>query len=1119
MPNFIFSKLKTDIQQKISIVLICFIPWVAQVQAQRNLRALDPHKKLTQYIIDHWTTDHGLPANNIRRILQTQDGYLWMVGFGGLVNFDGVRFGVFNRKNTELFKTNSVFNLSEGSDGTLWIGSEGSGLLSYKNGIFKRIGLEHIFITALYAETPRRLWVSGRNAGVYQFDPQKNIFQLIEYPALNKVSVYCVRKSTEGELWFGTDGKGLVRMKDNQFKTYTTQDGLPTNSIIELFFDRNKKLWVATTEGLAYQEGDKFKTIPQLSKNIVYKIIEDESGSLWIATSSGLCRRNILTGEFEFLPQKQEDAITNVQDLWLDPEGSLWIGTYRSGLFRLKDGKFTNFTYEDGLATASVGSVCEVDKDKYLVGMNNGKINLIENGQIKKFPLKTPLPEIRIFHILKDSKQQVWVCTFDGLVKINPDGSEVLYTKEKGLPDNTIRVAFEDKQGNIWLGTRWGGVVKIDSQGKMTRFNTTNGLSSNFIMSIKQDLDGNILIGTNDKGLNIIQSNGKIDIWDTAKGLLSNLVFSTYIDKQGVVWMTGNSGISRLEKSKLTNYSSKEGLLNESPFDFVEDKFGNVWLPTSEGIVKVSKKDLNLYAQGKVKAEQILWMQYDKHDGMKSEDCTGAAHSLITADGKVLVPTNGGLVAIDPLNMPMNHLKPRIRINSLRTDTTWMDIHKIIMIQPSNKRLVFDYSALSLLASAKVRFKYKLEGFDAEWQDAGNNRQATYTNLPAGEYTFRVIACNNDGVWNTVGSSLKFSRIPHFYETYWFPVLLGMVFWLVISGIFRWRIYAIQQRKKILEYQVELKTAEVKAQNTELSRQRDEINQQKRLLEKRNDNIINSLNYAKRIQQAMLPSQDEIQSVLPESFVLFQPKDIVSGDFYWITSLHSKPIYEESTSPNRSNLAFQGFTHPKIVIGAIDCTGHGVPGAFMSMIGNDLLNEIINLRGITSPDRILSELHLSIIKTLKQQDTANRDGMDMVLCVIDQTTKTLEFAGAKNPVYYIQDDELHELKGDKLPIGGYYKEYERFRMFTKHIVPLDKPSHFYLFSDGFQDQFGEMSRKKFSRQRIRELIKENYRKPMSEQKNLFHQTILDWSGNEEQVDDILVIGFKLDWANFYEPAL
>nr|MCU0445798.1 SpoIIE family protein phosphatase [Microscillaceae bacterium] len=570
--------------------------------------------------------------------------------------------------------------------------------------------------------------------------------------------------------------------------------------------------------------------------------------------------------------------------------------------------------------------------------------------------------------------------------------------------------------------------------------------------------------------------------------LANNVVFNTYTDAQGVTWVATGGGISRIENNKIFNYTLKEGLINDSPFDFVEDNFGHVWLPSGKGIIQVKKQELNDFAQRKIK--KINWIDYDKHDGMKNEDCTGAAHSLKASDGKVWIPTNGGVVVVDPQNMPRNHLKPLLRVNSLVADGEYINIHQLIRILPNKRRVVFDYSALSLLASAKVKFKYKLLGFDPEWQDAGSKREATYTNLSPGNYTFWVIACNNDGVWNEEGVKILFSKKPYFHETWGFYLLLAFILGVVIASIFRWRVYAIQQRKRELETLVEFKTREVSEQNRILAKQRDEISHQKRLVEKRNDNITNSINYAKRIQEAILPPLDEIRTFLPESFIYFEPKDIVSGDFYWISAPHH--------------------SQDKLVVAAVDCTGHGVPGAFMSMIGNDLLNEIVNLREVIEPDRILQELHSSINKTLKQQDTFNRDGMDLVLCVIDKIQKTVEFAGAKNALYVIQNQELSEIKGDKMPIGGYYKELEPSRTFTKHTIHIDQPTYFYLLSDGFQDQYGEHSRKKFSRQQIRKVLLEIHHKSLEEQREIIAHTIQTWKGNEDQIDDILVFGFKLE---------
>jgi serine phosphatase RsbU (regulator of sigma subunit) len=255
-----------------------------------------------------------------------------------------------------------------------------------------------------------------------------------------------------------------------------------------------------------------------------------------------------------------------------------------------------------------------------------------------------------------------------------------------------------------------------------------------------------------------------------------------------------------------------------------------------------------------------------------------------------------------------------------------------------------------------------------------------------------------------------------------------------------------------------------------------------------NDKMTASINYARRIQQAMLPDRTAIQAVLPDSFILFRPRDIVSGDFYWFLEKDGK-----------------------IFIAAVDCTGHGVPGAFMSMIGNDFLNEIVSLLDIEAPDLILNELHKHVRKALKQAETDNRDGMDVALCVIDPQRRVLEYAGAKNPLIYIRHDQpqiVHHIKGDKVPIGGMQKEDDR--CFTKHVIPIESTTSFYIFTDGLQDQFGGNQGMKYTINRIKKFFAEHCQLPMEQQRRELRSEMMDWMQNERQIDDILVIGFKID---------
>ena len=299
----------------------------------------------------------------------------------------------------------------------------------------------------------------------------------------------------------------------------------------------------------------------------------------------------------------------------------------------------------------------------------------------------------------------------------------------------------------------------------------------------------------------------------------------------------------------------------------------------------------------------------------------------------------------------------------------------------------------------------------------------------------------------------------------------------------------IASRKYVEEFQEKRDLLENKTKT--LTTIGNQLRKQKSDLQQVNKSIVNSIQYAQHIQSAILPSPDEIKKSLPNSFIFFKPRDIVSGDFYW----------------------FKEVDH-KVVVAAIDCTGHGVPGAFLAVLGDSVLSRIIHYHRILHADEILNEIHLSIQRTLRQNETRNYDGMDMALCVIDKQTKTLEFAGAHNPLILVQDGELQQIKGDKVAVGGAQWDWENGpRVFKKHEINFsdNKDLSIYMFSDGYQDQFGGKNLKKFQRKRFRQLLLDIHRLPMDEQKKQLNQTLVNWitQGNQEQIDDILVIGVKL----------
>ncbi len=337
-----------------------------------------------------------------------------------------------------------------------------------------------------------------------------------------------------------------------------------------------------------------------------------------------------------------------------------------------------------------------------------------------------------------------------------------------------------------------------------------------------------------------------------------------------------------------------------------------------------------------------------------------------------------------------------------------------------------------------------------------------------------------------------------------YSISIGLVL-VVAIAFFAYRGFKVQQKLNI----------ELESKNIEIETKSKQLESAYQQIEAQNINITKSINYAKGIQRALLPQQELLNTFIPESFVLFKPREVVSGDFYWFSEIDKRvDLYEtkreyllQQTNDSFEDFKFLPIENNKFAISAIDCTGHGVPGAFMSMIGYNLLDEIIS-NGISRADIILNELHKGVRKTLKQDITDNRDGMDMALCVINKIERTVNFAGAENPLLYIQNGEVSQIKGDRNPIGGL--QTEKTRVFTGHTVKVDRPTWFYILSDGFVDQFGGPKGRKFLISNLRNLLLDIHKKPMKEQKAILNRTFEEWLTDEQkQIDDVLLIGFKL----------
>ena len=782
--------------------------------------ALDPEKRVTQYSQTIWRKEQGLPQNSITAIVQTLDGYLWVGTGAGLVRFDGQQLTIFDKKNIKGLKQNSIEGLLASRDGSLWI--RAGGLTHYQNGQFKTYtaqdGLPTESIRAIYESRDGSLWIGTLEHGLVQLKDGKftNYDREDELP---DNSVTCIYDDHEGNLWIGTR-RGLTKFKDGKFTTYTTADGLPTNRVSSLYEDQAGKLWVGTLGtggGLCKFENGRCSSLTTkdgLPAENVYCLLADHAGSLWIGTTGGLTK--FQDGKFSTYSEKDGLPENRVAALYEDHEGNLWVGT-TGGLVRLSAGKFTNFGVEEGLSDNIVWSVVESKDGSLWIGTNKG-LNKYKDGKITTYTTKDGLSGDLIYSICESRDGTLLVGTSNGFLNQIKNGRVKAY---KVSDVSAVVTIFEDTAGNLWIATFGDGVRKF-RDGVFTAYTIKDGLGSNIIFSIRESSDGSLWFSTADGGLSHFKD-GKFATYTTKDGLSSNNITNIHLDQNGVFWLATGRGLNRFKDGKFTIYTTDQGLFDDTLWRILEDDHENLWINCNKGVFRVSKRELNDYADKKIAS--VTSISYGNADGMRSDEpnYSGDSSGLRTHDGRLWFPTTKGVVMIDPNNIRVNKLPPPVHIEQVLFDKKVIDISGEVRLPPGSGEIEFRYSAPSFVAPEKVRIKYKLEGFDKEWVDAGQRQVAYYTNIAPGNYTFRVIASNNDGIWNEEGAAIRIYLQPYFYQTYWFYALCILALILLGLGIYRLRVRRLKHQNQMLEATVVERTSELAWEKNNLARANVEL--------------------------------------------------------------------------------------------------------------------------------------------------------------------------------------------------------------------------------------------------------------------------------------------------------
>jgi ligand-binding sensor domain-containing protein/serine phosphatase RsbU (regulator of sigma subunit) len=1033
------------------------------------------------YSFRNFTPEDGLSQSFIYSIIQDSHGYLWIGTGNGLFRYNGFQFDIYTTNDS---LADNFITCSINDDENLWFGHSNGGLSLYDGSIFRKVKIRKQDIGRLthFAKSPSgRIWVSTYASSLLELSKDSGV---VKYEGFtDQIIINTFDFISESEVLIGSN-TGLLNCRLNasgEIEVLGNVKEIPETRITGLVRMNYKSGFYVATEN----DG-------------IYRLTRDNN--------KFIASRITVNENAEF---------TAVQDIFVDKLSSLWLCTYGSGLIKLENngsGEFSSVTYfnkASGFVTNDVKTFIQ-DREGSIWSGNYGKgLTQITQKTFSVFRFGNSSYGNSIFSFCFDQKFR-WIGTENGLVKMDGPTDEIIsfYSTGKGIPKDTVTSLYSADGAELWIGTGRNGLFRLDiKKGTFQRYNLGEGTLENSVTALAGK-NGQVWVGTK-KGLCTIITASNEKIWYSINkgGLPHNLINCVYIDKADRVWVSTRSNIlSYIEAGKINRVpiNSAAGVTTIGPV--TEDSESRIWagsngngifliqadsvfnITTREGLLSnycysmVCDEDNNLWVGHKtgltrIKTTGFSVKQVQNFEGA-TENWQFNTNALLKDQGGVIwFGSNKGIVKYDPeMENPLQP-PPVLGITSIRINDEDINYKNGIVLPPGHYKIRIEFLGVSLKDPSMVTYQYKLDGYE-QWSDITKNTSITYNNLTEGKYSFVVNSSSAEGIVTasplTVGIIIK---KPVWKEFWFFPVNGFILVILTLFYIKRRELRFLTENRKLEEKVIE-RTQEIQNQKNEIELQRD-------LIDEKNASITSSIKYASQIQNSVLPPLSLIDSLFPENFILNRPKDIVSGDFYWATQKDGR-----------------------IVFTVADCSGHGVPGAFMSLLGITLLNEIVNLEGLLQSDAIVTRLRERVIQTLQQNslNVSNSDGMDLALCVLDRGEKKIQYTGGMNDLVYIRDGELRLLRADRTSACVLYNNTGTF---TLNEIDYKNGDVFYLFTDGYRDQFGGENDKKFLTRNFHKALLEIHKLPMPEQKVILEKTLIDWMKDTEQTDDITVMGIRL----------
>jgi ligand-binding sensor domain-containing protein/signal transduction histidine kinase len=757
-----------------------------------NAQALDPNRAISDYVRDRWGTQQGFPGGTVYAITQTPDGYLWVGTERGLVRFDGLNFRVFDHTNSAALPAGPILDLMTDGDGNLWIRPQSRNMLLYRDGGFRDVMPDldraHSGVTSMCRGPNGEALFAVRATGEFIYEGGR-FEKLVTTAGRSNLLVISMAKTGEGKIWMGTRDTGLFLLSDGQLSAATI--GLPDRKINCLLAVGDQELWVGTDNGVVRKSGSATAitggTIP-LDHIRTLAMIRDRASNIWIGTSNGLLRLN--ASGVASLEEGDRRSAGAVNAIFEDREGNLWVGSTQ-GLERLRDTPFMTYAVSRAPSQGNGAVYVDAEGRTWFAPFSCG-LFWQQGGQAGRVK-DAGLDQDEIYS-LTGSKGELWIGRRrGGLTRLRYKGSSFTaetYTEAHGLAQDSVYAVHQSRDGSVWAGTVSGGLSRF-KDGRFTTYSAAHGLPSNTVTSILEGSDGTMWFGTANGLCSLRQ--GQLAVYTALDGLPPGNVNCLTEDSSGMIWIGTDNGFVILSAGEIQVPLEVPAVLHEPILGLAEDQNGQLWIATANHVLRVDRD--RILSGVTVEADV---RKFGLADGLRSVGGVKRHRSVLRdALGRIWFSTGRGLSVVDPRQVAGNSIPAVVQIEAVTADGSTVDLHGAMQISSARQRVIFSYVGLSLTVPERIKFRYKLDGFDQDWSEPVASREAVYTNLSPGSYRFRVVASNSDGIWNSAESTIQIEVEPVFWQTWWFRFSALMALGLAVLLFSRLRLRRLTRQLNV----------------------------------------------------------------------------------------------------------------------------------------------------------------------------------------------------------------------------------------------------------------------------------------------------------------------------------